>query len=157
MVKAKTFRDTLIEGFSQFVTSMTAPIASGWSDCRVGFSPTESAAFARRTPSADVGVQSIARRLWATMQAGLNWKRCNGSYPRYLRATRSHASGKLISHVSPWSRQSNRASPLSWPINIFHNACAEPAVRGRVTVGPPDSIQRKLSLRSAVRDHAIST
>src|SRR5258705_2863802 len=33
-------RDTLIEGFSHFVTSMTAPIASGWSDCRVGSSPT---------------------------------------------------------------------------------------------------------------------
>src|SRR5258707_477384 len=32
-------RDTLIEGFSH-VTSMTAPIASGWSDCRVGFAPT---------------------------------------------------------------------------------------------------------------------
>src|SRR3982075_2511154 len=32
--------DTLIEGFSHFVTSMTAPIASGWSDCRVGFAPT---------------------------------------------------------------------------------------------------------------------
>jgi len=26
-------RDTLIEGFSHFVTSMTALIASGWSDC----------------------------------------------------------------------------------------------------------------------------
>src|SRR3979490_2150815 len=33
-------RDTLIEGFSHFVTSMTAPITSGWSDCRVGFAPT---------------------------------------------------------------------------------------------------------------------
>src|SRR5215472_4808185 len=33
-------RDTLIEGFSHFVTSMTAPIASGWSVCRVGFAPT---------------------------------------------------------------------------------------------------------------------
>src|SRR5258707_3652427 len=30
-------RDTLIEGFSHFVTSMTAPIASGWSGCRMGF------------------------------------------------------------------------------------------------------------------------
>src|ERR1700682_6181691 len=30
----------LIEGFSHFVTSMTAPIASGWSGCRVGFAPT---------------------------------------------------------------------------------------------------------------------
>jgi hypothetical protein len=29
--------DTLIEGFSHFVTSMTAPIASGWSGCRMGF------------------------------------------------------------------------------------------------------------------------
>src|SRR6202050_4961791 len=34
------FRDTLIEGFSHFVTSMTAPIASGWSGCRVGLAPT---------------------------------------------------------------------------------------------------------------------
>src|SRR3981189_2164511 len=33
-------RDTLIEGFSHFVTSMPAPIASGWSDCRVGLAPT---------------------------------------------------------------------------------------------------------------------
>src|SRR5713101_4591941 len=32
--------DTLIEGFSHFVTSMTAPIASGWSGCRMGFAPT---------------------------------------------------------------------------------------------------------------------
>src|SRR6202165_4192432 len=32
--------DTLIEGFSHFVASMTAPIASGWSGCRVGFAPT---------------------------------------------------------------------------------------------------------------------
>ena len=33
-------RDTLIEGFSHFVFSMTAPIASGWSGCRVGLAPT---------------------------------------------------------------------------------------------------------------------
>jgi hypothetical protein len=33
-------RDTLIEGFSHFATSMTAPIASGWSVCRVGLVPT---------------------------------------------------------------------------------------------------------------------
>src|SRR5580693_2217234 len=35
------YRDTLSEGFSHFVTSMTAPVASGWSGCRVGFAPTE--------------------------------------------------------------------------------------------------------------------
>ena len=33
-------RDTLPEGFSHFVTSMTAPVASGWSVRRVGLAPT---------------------------------------------------------------------------------------------------------------------
>jgi len=33
-------RDPLTEGFSHFVTSMTAPVASGWSICRVGLAPT---------------------------------------------------------------------------------------------------------------------
>jgi len=33
---------------------MTAPIASGWSGCRVGLHPLESAVFARRTPRADI-------------------------------------------------------------------------------------------------------
>ena len=33
-------RDTLSEGFSHFVTSIAAPVASGWSRCRVGFAPT---------------------------------------------------------------------------------------------------------------------
>src|SRR5664280_1528398 len=47
-------RDTLIEGFSHFVTSMTAPIASGWSGCRVGLHPLESAALSRRTPGTDI-------------------------------------------------------------------------------------------------------
>jgi hypothetical protein len=28
------------EGFSHFVTSMTAPVASGWSGCRMGLAPT---------------------------------------------------------------------------------------------------------------------
>jgi hypothetical protein len=30
----------LTEGFSHFVTSMTAPVASGWSGCRLGLAPT---------------------------------------------------------------------------------------------------------------------
>src|SRR6476660_4983602 len=33
-------RDTLTRGFSHFVTSMTAPVASGWSVRRVGLAPT---------------------------------------------------------------------------------------------------------------------
>jgi hypothetical protein len=45
-------RDTPIEGFSHFVTSMTAPIASGWSGCRGDLHPLETAALSRRTPDA---------------------------------------------------------------------------------------------------------
>jgi hypothetical protein len=38
------------EGFSHFVTSMTAPIATGWSkSCRVGFAPTGRRRLSRRT------------------------------------------------------------------------------------------------------------
>ncbi len=38
-------RDTLIEGLSHFVTSMTASIASGGSGCRWGLHPLQSGAF----------------------------------------------------------------------------------------------------------------
>jgi hypothetical protein len=42
-------------GFSHFVTSMTAPIASGWSNIAGWVShPLRNAAFARRTPILDV-------------------------------------------------------------------------------------------------------
>ena len=54
-------RDTLIEGFGHFVTSMTAPIASGWSGCRVGLHPLESAVFARRTLGKDLATQKAPR------------------------------------------------------------------------------------------------
>jgi hypothetical protein len=43
----------VIEGFSHFVTSLTALIASGWSGCRVEH-PLESAAFAQRRPNPEV-------------------------------------------------------------------------------------------------------
>src|SRR6266851_512987 len=33
-------RDPLPEGFRHFVASMPAPVASGWSGCRVGLTPT---------------------------------------------------------------------------------------------------------------------
>src|SRR4029077_5276744 len=33
------YRDPLTEGFSHFVTSIAAPVASGWSRRRVGFAP----------------------------------------------------------------------------------------------------------------------
>jgi hypothetical protein len=37
---ATVFRDTLSEGFSYFVTSIAAPVASGWGRRRVGLAPT---------------------------------------------------------------------------------------------------------------------
>ncbi len=44
-------------GFNHFVTSIVAPVASGWSGCRVGLSPTgKSAALPRRTLEADIQV-----------------------------------------------------------------------------------------------------
>ncbi len=38
--RGSPIRDTLPEGFSHFVTSMTAPVASGWSAGRVVLAPT---------------------------------------------------------------------------------------------------------------------
>src|SRR5881396_165627 len=55
-------RDTLSEGFSYFVTSIAAPAASGWSDCRVGLSPTGKRRLPRRTPQADVDRIEIPQR-----------------------------------------------------------------------------------------------
>ena len=63
-------RDTLIEGFSHFVTSMTAPIASGRSDI-AGWDlhPLENAAFPRRTPI--TGHRSGFRLSWDDGTVGL--------------------------------------------------------------------------------------
>jgi hypothetical protein len=33
------FRDSFTEGFNYFVTTMVAPVVSGWSTCRMGCSP----------------------------------------------------------------------------------------------------------------------
>jgi hypothetical protein len=52
-----------IRGFSHFVTSMTAPIASGWSNIAGWAShPLENAAFARRTPIPDLQIFSLDGR-----------------------------------------------------------------------------------------------
>jgi hypothetical protein len=51
------------EGFNRFVTSTIAPVASGWSGCRVELAPTgKSAAFARRTPKQDSRQARLNRR-----------------------------------------------------------------------------------------------
>src|SRR3989442_5755321 len=57
------YRDTLSEGFSHFVTSIAAPVASGWSVCRVGLAPTGK----RRLLTA----HATSRRWAATSPAGI--------------------------------------------------------------------------------------
>ena len=70
--------------------------------------------------------------------------------------------------VNLWKQQSNFAGepwrgPIkthlapSWLNYVFHNAGANPRCVGGAMVGPPDSVQRKLSRPPAVRDQAIST
>ena len=50
------------EGFSHFVTSMTAPVASGWSDLAGwGLHPLESAALSRRAREADLADPGLGR------------------------------------------------------------------------------------------------
>jgi hypothetical protein len=71
--------DTIIEGFSHFVTSMTAPIASGWSGCRVGLAPTGK----RRLSTAHARMRSLqisdkGDRPWNRL-AELGWTRRNVS------------------------------------------------------------------------------
>ncbi|SPP93132.1 protein of unknown function [Bradyrhizobium vignae] len=75
-------RDTLIEGFSHFVTSMTAPIASGWSVCRVGLAPTGkrrlftahtlSGRCYGATPAGNLGVRRLLERFRIAIAANGN-------------------------------------------------------------------------------------
>ena len=61
-------RDTLTRGFSHFVTSMTAPVASGWSGCRVGLAPTGKRRLARRTGHATISNCYFRRSLSVTLR-----------------------------------------------------------------------------------------
>ena len=64
-------RDTLSEGFSHFVTSMTAPVASGGSEfAGWGLHPLESAALSRRTSIA--GMRSISGHSRSTFSSGIS-------------------------------------------------------------------------------------
>ena len=55
----------ICEGFSHFVTSMTAPVASGWSGCRVGLAPTGKRRFVTAHTSSGHCVSSCGCRLRA--------------------------------------------------------------------------------------------
>jgi hypothetical protein len=60
-------RDTLSEGSSYIVTSIAAPVASGWSDAGWDFHPLESAAFPRRTPISDIDLDKL-------LSSGYSWQ-----------------------------------------------------------------------------------
>ena len=75
-------------GFSHFVTSMTAPIATGWSkNCRMGFAPTEkrrlSTAHAKSRPSLlRVDCYLIdSNALRDLRSARLEWSCCTIEFP----------------------------------------------------------------------------
>src|SRR5208282_2333381 len=68
------------EGFSHFVTSMTAPVASGWSVRRVGLAPTGKRRLSRRAPLADVAggaeiKRSRGQALFPTGEGSCGWRK----------------------------------------------------------------------------------
>jgi hypothetical protein len=73
-------RDTLIEGFSHFVTSMTAPVASGWSVCRVGLAPTGK----RRLCTAHTNQTFLDPRIWRVAGLPVDLHQVEGTSAFYL-------------------------------------------------------------------------
>jgi len=62
MLAKSPFATLYTRGFGDIVTSITAPIASGWSDsCRVGFAPTGDRRLSRRTEKHGLGVRAAER------------------------------------------------------------------------------------------------
>ena len=68
------------EGLSRFVTSVTAPVASGWSGWSAGLHPLESAALSRRTRHRSVAVIPLRarNRLHPKAEACVGVPRCLG-------------------------------------------------------------------------------
>ena len=86
------FCDTLSEGFGHFVTSIAAPVASGWSGCRVGFAPTGK------------------RRLFtAHAKTGHSCQLCSSRIAQ--QSFQSHASRDGCQAIE-WLRRSRRARPI---------------------------------------------
>jgi hypothetical protein len=56
---------------------MTAPIASGWSGCRVGLAPTGKRRLARRTPTTDI--QTRIDEAWADNKLSASAGFCFGT------------------------------------------------------------------------------
>ena len=78
------YRDTLTGGFSHFVTSMTAPVASGWSGCRVGFAPTGK----RRLVTAHTHSRPLAVKTSPSVRKSRG-RRIDLAFPKGRQSTRS--------------------------------------------------------------------
>src|SRR5882757_4782148 len=73
-------RDALSEGFSHFVTSIAAPVASGWSVCRVGLAPTGK----RRLSTAHASSRHLARQNHSTSAGAYNFQPLISAEPQTL-------------------------------------------------------------------------
>ena len=107
------------EGFSHFVASMTAPVASGWSVRRVGLAPT-----------------GKRRLLTAHANSGHVWTaRRTGQYDASEGPPGSHPAVRVRKHGAPWACATGR-----------HSHLRSGALRGaaRVTVSP--SLGRNIRL-----------
>ena len=91
-------RDPLTEGFRHFVTSMPAPVASGWSGCRVGLAPTGKAPPCHGAPP---------KRTFAVP----NWP----SFTDRSVLVEPLACGNLLTITSGKQGTWNAVWPLSWP------------------------------------------
>ena len=68
------FRDTLAEGFNHFVTSIVAPVASGWSSRRVGLAPTGKAPPFHGAPLGRVEMWRGGSRFGLSVAAPFVWR-----------------------------------------------------------------------------------
>ena len=133
-------RDTLIEGFSHFVTSMTAPIASGWSGRRVGLAPTGKRRLSRRTPNSDVGY-NVGGDVYWTRAAELQT-------PMPLVSADAHLNVALFSDAGrSWATNASIASKLASlsPSQIanLRTIRAIASQRGPARSGRPDNKLRE--------------
>jgi hypothetical protein len=128
-------RDTLTRGFSHFVSSMTAPVASGWSRCRVGFAPTGkrrlSTAHTLSGPSAGVAIiVANVRSRASNHPAILSCRACGASHNR--RSKRGGSREKAMRSVT-------RVATLLFIAIIAYSMAKRPMVR---TTSSRAAIQR---------------
>src|SRR5450432_2757285 len=114
-------RDTLIEGFSHFVTSMTAPIASGWSGCRVGLAPTGkrrlSTAHAKSGRSTNFILNSGERA-----NVCLRRQRSESCPVRHLPARKRSTSSAFVAKARGWHRRQAMRRPFVEPRSLATRA-----------------------------------